>query len=212
MNFLDNPILAALAVLSTLVFILSIRSFLTILPSLLQCLDRWKTNLEIEDSHQLARSRNLIAAELFIPACMISCFYSLYSPDFFEKLSPVFQVLVTAGVMIAYFLLRTFLNWQLEMHNYGGKEFSAANRSFYSYFITLFIVVFLTGAILRTIIPDEGSVKRILLWIIGVYYVFFLYRKGQIFASVCNPFITFLYLCGLEILPTGTLVLSAALL
>ena len=67
MNAFDTPIISGLAVLSTLVFLFNIRSFTRILPALVRCLVRWKSNLELENSLQLSRSRNLVATLLFIP-------------------------------------------------------------------------------------------------------------------------------------------------
>ena len=58
---------------------------------------------------------------------------------------------------------------------------------------------------------DREVVKAILLWETALTYIVYIYRRGQIFAYVCNPFSTFLYLCSLELIPTSALVLSAKL-
>ena len=66
-NFFDNPVFCGLAVVLTLLFMLNLKSFLKIAPSLWDCVVRWKGNLDLEDSIQLSRSRNWIAAILFVP-------------------------------------------------------------------------------------------------------------------------------------------------
>lgn len=208
----DSPVIAGLAVLSTLLFLLNMRSFLKILPALGDCLNRWKGNVELEDSLQLARSRNLVTAILFIPFCLLIHRYSLYDPRFLGQVPPLWRFPVVAAVFLAYLLLRGYLNWQLELHDHGRQVFTAANRSFFNYAILLLLLLLVVGTATDLFMEDRTLARHILLGVSGLWYLFFLYRRGQIFASVCNPFTTFLYLCGLEILPTGALAASAVML
>ena len=212
MDLFDNPVFCGLAVFFTLLFLLNLRSLLKVAPSLADCVMRWKGSLDLEDSIQLSRSRNWIAAILFIPFCMVIYSHDLYLPDIIRNLSPILRLAVVTGAMVAYLLLRAFLNWQLEMHHYRTKTFTAANRSFYNYAIILFFLVFFIGGLTRVLSGDAALTRRVLTWTIALSYLFFIIRRGQIFASACNPFTTFLYLCSLELLPTATLVLSARLL
>lgn len=212
MGTIDNPVFCGLAVFFTLLFLLNLKSLLKIFPSLWDCVVRWKGNLDLENSIQLSRSRNWIAAILFVPFCMLVYFYGMYTPDFIGDLPPYFRLAAVTGVMLVYLLLRTFLNWQLEMHNYGTSVFTAANRSFYNYCIILFFLLFITGGILTAFSRSEDTIKTVLLCETGLTYLIYIYRRGQIFSSYCNPFSTFLYLCSLELLPTAALVISANLL
>lgn len=209
---MDDPVFCGLAVIFTLLFLLSVGSFFKILPSLGDCVLRWKGNLDLEDSLQLSGSRNWMAAVLFIPACMVAYSNGLYHPDYLDSLEPALGLAALAGTALAYLLLRFFLNWQLEMGSYRTKTFAAANHSFYNYVIILFLILFPTGALLNATIGDKELTRSVLTYITAVTYIFHIFRRGQIFASVCNPFTTFLYLCGLELLPTAALVLSARLL
>ncbi len=211
MDTFSNPVFCALAVFFTVLFLLNLRSFLKIVPSLWDCVIRWKGNISLEDSIQLARSRSWIAAILFVPFCLVVYSYDLYSPAFLDGMSPTLRLAVVSGVLVAYLLIRAFLNWQLEMHRFGTPAFSAANRSFYNYCIILFFLIFASGAILRALGCEESLLRSVLLWEITLSYVIYCFRRGQIFASVCNPFSTFLYLCSLELIPTCALVLSAKL-
>jgi len=212
MGTIDNPVFCGLAVFFTLLFLLNLKSLLKIFPSLWDCVVRWKGNLDLENSIQLSRSRNWIAAILFVPFCMLVYSYGMYTPDFIGDLPPYFRLAAVTGVMLVYLLLRTFLNWQLEMHNYGTSVFTAANRSFYNYCIILFFLLFITGGILTAFSRAEVTIKTVLLCETGLTYLIYIYRRGQIFSSYCNPFSTFLYLCSLELLPTAALVISANLL
>ncbi len=132
MDLFDNPIFCGLAVLFTVLFLLNMRSFLKIVPSLWDCVIRWKGSLDLEDSIQLSRSRNWIAAILFVPFCMVIYSNGLYEPDLAQGLQSPLRLAVVTGAMACYMLLRSFLNWQLEMHNYRTKTFTAANHSFYN--------------------------------------------------------------------------------
>ena len=212
MDLFNNPVFCSLAVFFTLLFLLNMRSMLKITPSLWDCVLRWKGNLDLEDSIQLSRSRNWIAAILFIPMCMVVYSNGLYTPDLIKDLPELPRLGAVCAVMLIYLLLRTYLNWQLEMHNFRSKTFTAANRSFYNYAIILFFLLFLAGALLKAFSCDERLTRTVLVWIMAISYLFYIIRRGQIFSSSCNPFTTFLYLCSLELLPTAALVLSARLL
>ena len=209
---IDDPVFCGLAVIFTFIFLLSVGSFFKIIPSLGDCVMRWKGNLDLEDSLQLSGSRNWMVMVLFVPLCMVVYSHGLYQPDYMESLPPALGLAATCGTMLAYLVLRSFLNWQLEMDAYRSKTFTAANRSFYNYLILLFLIVFPIGAAFKVLIGNEYVTRTVILYITAFTYLFHIIRRGQIFASVCNPFTTFLYLCGLELLPTAVLVLSAKLL
>ena len=55
---IDDPVFCGLAVIFTFIFLLSVGSFFKIIPSLGDCVMRWKGNLDLEDSLQLSGSRN----------------------------------------------------------------------------------------------------------------------------------------------------------
>ena len=208
----EDPILCGLAVIFTFIFLLCVRSFFKIIPSLGDCIMRWKGNLDLEDSLQLSGSRDLTAVVLFVPTCLVAYSHNLYNPDYMSGLPPAIGFAALCGSMLAYILLRAFLNWQLEMGAYKSKTFTAANSAFYNFTIILFLIMLPIGGIFRVLTGNEDLTRLVILHIIAVTYLIYVFRRGQIFASACNPFTTFLYLCGLELLPTTVLVLSAKLL
>jgi hypothetical protein len=53
---------------------------------------------------------------------------------------------------------------------------------------------------------EEATIRRCLYIALAIVYAVFLWIKGEILNSFCNPLTTFLYLCALEILPTGLLI------
>ena len=208
----DNPLFAGLAVFFTLCFIIGLRSFHNICPYLFSSVFRWKYAIELEDSLQLSRSRNHIALILAIPVCMVAYSYSLYDPDIFKDLSPFLKLLATCAVILTQIPIRAFLNWQFTPGGSRPKAFQAAGGLIYNYVILLFFLLFASGAALTALTGDQALVRKILLWLTGISYCLFVIRKGQILRSACNPFVTILYLCGLELLPSAILVIPGMLL
>ena len=173
-TFSEGPIFAATAVVATVLFLIFLGTFLRLMPALMNGVIRWKGNLELEDSLQLSKSRNIIAAILYIPLVMIFYLFGIFRPAFVDNVPTLWQFPLVVGIFLFYLLLRFFLNWQLELQNYSSKTFTAANNCFFNFF--------------------------------------HLYRRGQIFASACRPLTTILYLCTLEIIPTGMMVITTTML
>ena len=67
------------------------------------------------------------------------------------------------------------------------------------------------GGVLSFVGTDTEVIKTAMIWISAFTYALFLLRKTQIFSSSCNFFSAFLYLCALEIIPTGILVVPAVI-
>jgi hypothetical protein len=59
---------------------------------------------------------------------------------------------------------------------------------------------------------DDATIKTVSFYILAAFYAIFIVRKHQFLLSGCNPFATFLYLCTLEILPTGILIATDIIL
>ena len=59
---------------------------------------------------------------------------------------------------------------------------------------------------------NDLTVKTVILAETAFIYLVYLIRKSQILSMVCGPLQVFLYLCALEVLPTGLLVASALFL
>ena len=87
-----------------------------------------------------------------------------------------------------------------------------AYRAGYTFFILLMMLLLATVGILYLAGVDDLVISRFLLVETGIVYLIYVLRRGQILSVSCNPLTTFLYLCGLELLPTGLLVASAVFL
>ena len=62
---------------------------------------------------------------------------------------------------------------------------------------------------MKSVSTENDLIRKILLYEMAVVFTLFMIRRTQILSNACNQFTAFLYLCGLEILPAGLLVVSA---
>lgn len=208
----EDPIFAAAAVVSAILFLASLGTFFRVMPSVLGSMTRWKANLEIEDSLQFSKSRNIIAAVLFVPLVMIFYNFGIFHPAFLDSVPKLWRFPLVVAIFTFYLVLRSFLNWQLELQNYSSNTFTAANNSFYNFTIILFLTLFVSMMLLKPFQIGDDALRVVLTVIFFISYAFYIYRRGQIFASACGPLPTFLYLCTLEIIPTGMMVITATML
>lgn len=200
-----------LVVASILLFLLILRSFLTVLPYLRDTVLRARGSAALENSVKVSRDRNLVAAVFLLPAVLLIYRYRLYDPSFLQGVGPDIRLLVIAGVFFGYLLLRYLLSrWARPRRRYD--DYQMAYRAGYTFFILLMMLALATVGILYLAGVDDLIINRFLLIESGVIYLIYLLRRGQILSLSCNPLTTFLYLCGLELLPTALLVVSAVIL
>ncbi len=198
-----------LVLFSFLTMLLLLRNLVNIMPSLLACLIRGKESLNLEVSVKLRRDRNIIALAMIVPFCLTAYRYRLYFPGFLDGFSQNAYLGMCFVVFLAYVCLRVVTTWLFRPKRMPDKTYVAADKVSYSFFIIYASVLLAMGAALGLMdMPDEG-VRRAMLWVSAAIYALFLIRKMQIFAISCSIFAAFLYLCALEMIPTGILVVSA---
>lgn len=198
-----------------LVFVVSaiflLRSFLELLPYLWDTFFRARGSFYLENSVRVSHDRNLIALSFLTPAVLIMNRYHLYEADFLQQIPPQWHIPVLAGVLAAYLLLRRILfAWMKPRRKWDFYVLS--HKAGYTYFILLMILLLATVGILSLTSYNNLEARPLIYGIILAVYCIYLLRRSQILSLGCNRFRTFLYLCGLEFLPTGILVLSAIFL
>mgnify|MGYP002870013412 FL=1 len=208
----DTPVNSILTAVFILIFLLNLRNFLDILPSIARCFTRWKENLNIDGSVQLARDRNIVAAILVVPFCLIVDRFGIWSPSLLEDLPHWAGSLPVIGIALAYMIISHLLVLALKPKRSHEDTYLSMHRSSLNWFIILCIITFITVAALSLSGSAPDTIKRVFLIETAVVYLLFILSKLQISLSFCNPLSTFLYLCTLEILPTGLLIASAILL
>lgn len=204
-DVLSNRI-AIIAVLILLV--LEIQDIIRVFPSLLRCVPLWKGNLELEHSVSQARTRNTVSLVMGLLFCIVADRYSLCNPSFRAVAGPGWQLAVTAGLLAGTALLRR-LFYLVSPFRSKTSEFACTVRhTFYNYFILFAALALLVCVALGAVRASDGAVRITLYVAAGLVYFLQLVRTGQILRSRYGLFATFLYLCALEILPIGILILT----
>jgi hypothetical protein len=198
-----------LVLISFLFCILPLRRFVGIFPSLIACIVRWKESVNLDASVKLSRDRDIMAIAMVMPFCLTAAKFALYSPLWLGKFGADGKLGITIGVIIAYILLRKGLEHILRPKKMNQKTYRTACKSSHTFFIILTLMLMVMGGVMSFVNVASMDIKNAMLWLSGATYTVFLLRKTQIFASSCSFFSGFLYLCALEILPTGALVASA---
>ena len=200
-----------LVVVSVLLCILVLGRFLGLFPYLADSLSRLRGCFALEGSIRVRQDRNLVALALVIPAILLVWRYRLYNPDIISGLEPDIRLCAVAFALVAFFLFRHLMYLVLRPRQ-GTENFRDAHRVAYTYFIILMILLLAIVGILALTHLDEGIVRWVLYGVSAFIYLLFLRRAQQILSLSCNPFRTFLYLCGLEILPLSLLIVSGIVL
>ena len=198
-----------LALFAFLVVLLLLRRLLNIFPSLLACLIRGKESLNLEASVKLSRDRDALALAMIVPFCLVVLRYRLYSPGFLEGFSENAVTGIYFAVFFVYMFLRLLMAWLFRPRKMQQKTYKAALKASSSFFIIGTLILLATGGLLDLFNVPEIDVRSAMLWVSALIYAVFLLRKTQIFSSSCSVFVAFLYLCALEMIPTGILVVSA---
>ncbi|MBR2063982.1 MAG: DUF4271 domain-containing protein [Bacteroidales bacterium] len=201
-----------LAIISTLIMITLLKRLVNIFPSLIACMVRWKESVNLEASVKNSLDRDMLAAACIIPFCIVVEKFRLYDPSFVDGMSENIRLLIIIGVFLAYCSIRIMMSAIVKTHKATGKSAKTAERSSFTFFIILSLILILTGWGLSFLKVDTTVIRSAMLWISGIIYALSLLRKTQIFVSGCSFFTAFLYLCALEIFPTGALVASALIL
>ena len=200
-----------LTLISFFIILLTLNTLTGVFPSLVACLVRWKESVNLDASVQLSRDRDLMSATLVIPFCLAAYKYGLYSPAWMGDLGFNARLGATIGIFVFYILTRTLLEHWMRPGKMNPKTYRTACRSSFTFFSILTLLLLSTGGIMSFADAHPGTIKNAMLCISAAIYTLHLVRKFQIFISSCSFFAGFLYLCALEILPTGILVISAVI-
>ena len=193
------------------VVLLLLRRMVNILPSLLACLIRGKENLNLEASVKLSRDRNLMAMAMALPFCLTAFHYRLYNPGWLEGMPENSVLGVYFAVFITYGLLRLVVKSLFRPQKMPKNIYNTAYKAAFNFFIIGTILLLAVAAVSSVLDLPETDARSAMLWVSALIYTLFLLRKTQIFSTSCSVFAGFLYLCALEIIPTGILLVSAVI-
>ncbi len=204
-----------LVVVAAVLAVLVLRDYVRLVPLLAGCLLRERGNVEIEHSVSQARNRNRCSmAGLFI-LCLLGSRYNLYPAGFMQRIPVSWHTGVLAGVMAAFLLLRKMLSVlsdPLTRKKLDSEMRGAVHHALYNYFLVMLPVILVSTALFWIFRAQDGPIRYSIWAELIVCLVFAWFRTGQILRSRYSVLQTFLYLCGLELLPVAALVACAVFL
>lgn len=204
-EYLTNRIAVILALVLLLV---ELQDIIRLFPALLRCVPLWKGNMELEHSVSMARTRNTVALVLALLLSIVIDRFALLNPSWRALVPPAWQLGVTIGLIAAYAIVRR-LFYLISPFRSKTAEFACTVRhTLYNYFILFAVLAVVTGVLLGAFKVPDGTVRAILWTEVALAGFLSLLRTGQILRSRYGVFATILYLCALEILPVGLLILT----
>jgi hypothetical protein len=198
-----------LVLFSFLIVLLLLRRLVNIMPSLMACMIRGKESLNLEASVKLSLDRDALALAMIIPFCLVAFRYKLYFPGFIEEMTDDSVLGIYFGVFAVYIFLRFLMTWLFRPQKLPKKTYVAADKASRSFFIVYTLMLLAMGGVFGLADVQDSISRDAMLWVSAFMYLLFLLRKTQIFSTSCSVFAGFLYLCALEMIPTGILVVSA---
>lgn len=208
----DLTVNSTLVIAATLLFLLNIRNFLHIFPSLLDCLSRWKGCIKIDASIKLSHERNVTTLLCILPFCLMLDRYDIAKPSFIAAWPDVWQAPAMIGFIIAWILIRELCFGLCALRAQRLETFRSTRTCAMDFFIPMTILMLIFVGFFGLIGCKDGTARHILDYLCAFLYLVMLVRKSQILKSYCNPFKTFLYLCALEFVPTGILIAAVVLI
>ena len=205
-DFIVNRLSALVAVLLWLVIMMD---YLRMLPQIWDCLSRWKGNISLEHSISQARTRNVLAMACALPFLLMADRFRMFDPDFWHFIPANLSLAATAGVLMAFLLIRRTLYAFIRRGKMSSEEYSALRHTLFNHFIIMVPLMLLAVGIMTLANVPDSTVRTVLLVMCLILWLGSFLRSGQILASRCTGFSTILYLCALEILPVGIMIFAS---
>ena len=195
-----------LLVLSLVLILYHFLDLFRLTPPLLYTYSRSRGAEALENSMGTARVRNGIALRLMLPFCLVLDRFHVLRPAFVDTFPAGWSAPATIGLVLAFLLLRGLCYLFFRAGRLGKKAAHTLWNNLYNYLmLALPILLLLAAAVLSFQVPEETS-RALVRWALIGIWAFYIWRTGQIIHAYCSGFSTFLYLCGLEILPATVLV------
>lgn len=194
--------LEILLVVTCMVALMCLSSMVDSFQPLLASIFKWKEADLAGNSMKLRIARRRTSLGLVLPFVLVASRYGLLTCGD----EPLGTILITGTVFSAYLLLRLVIRLFAGIRGKASRGWYGAVSCHYGYFAILTAVMLVSAAILTPAGVSDTVVREVLLWEIGGLYLLNLVRKLQILVHYNGFFGGILYLCTLEILPSGTLL------
>ncbi len=195
-------------VAALVLMVVALRDIILIFPALLRCIPFWKGNKDVEHSVSFSRTRNSVALVCGIMFCIVADRYQLIDPSWRAAVPRQAGLALTAAVLAGFVLLREFFYMLSPLRSRSAEYSCTVRNAFYNYFILFALAAFASVLLMEAFRLPQTTVKVVLLIEAGIFYLLDISRTAQIFSSRYGLFPTILYLCALELLPTGILIFT----
>ncbi len=192
----ENGVNVTLLFVCIALIIIFLRDFFILWNPILRCLALAKPNTELEYNIQLARTRNRVAIICSLLLLLICDRFSLLASSLW------LSAVIIAGYILIHSLMASILSWR-RVPQYNK---SASQHIVFTYGIVLSVLMALTSAIWLIARWSEELMRLILVIEAGAVFLLLLLRQWQILRLSYRPFLSFLYLCSLELVPAAALV------
>lgn len=203
---MPDVVIEILILASVLIFLLCLQDISEIFPFLLRGGSSWKECRNIELLPKLRFNRAYACLSVLLPLTLIIWYFELFPPA--TCFPEPYNLLSCAGVLFAYFIIRIVFR-VIFRGRVPSNIWQPARRiplTFFAFGGFLTIAVSLICLVCGFSI---GTSRKVILYCISAVYLLCIFRKTQFLTINCGYFKGFLYLCTLELLPTGLLVFSA---
>lgn len=206
----------AVSVLLVLLRLGDLQSIATMLPA---SFVKWKECISLYNAVSLNRSKNNVARAMILPFVLFCTRHGLYPPvtHWTEELCgtasdrPFVATLITAGVFAAYLILRELCVLCFKGRSVEKSRMSCARNCVYTFFISAVILLLAASETCSLLSVSQAVTRNVALAVLAFVYGICILRKTQIFTYYSGYLAGILYLCTLEILPTGLLIVSGFL-
>lgn len=195
-----------LTVISIALMILAIRSIFRLTSHLLYAYDRVRGAEALEHSLGTARIRNLLSLAFLLPFSLVLDRFAVLRPAFWDAIPSAWSAPATLGLVVIFVFVRALFHVIFRPRRANREITATLQHNLYNYLPLLLPLMLLTTAVVLLTGLDEGLGRTLLRGELAVVWGFATLRSGQILHTQCSGFSTFLYLCGLEILPAALLV------
>jgi len=205
-----NDILAnrIAVILAIVLLLIEISDILVLIPHLFRCLPYWKGNMELEHSVSVSRTRNTVAIVVAVLFCVAADAFSVFNPSWRAMVPPEYGLLLTMAIFAGFVVLRGLFYLISPLRSRTAEFACTVRHTFFNYFILFALLAVLTSVLMAAFGVGVRAGRIVLIAEAAVVYLFDILRTSQILSSRYGVFATFLYLCALEFLPAGILIVT----
>ena len=200
--WIEQPVNGLLVLAEAVVILFFLRDILFIMPPSLACFQKWQRVVSVEHNIPWARTRDRVALCLF-PAYVLMIQWSGIWPE---------DLWWAAIGLVGYDWLRRMLYYLVPHRRVSDEYWQACRNTPAVFSIPLAFLWMASMAVLLVCGAVESASGAVLLAELACFLMISLVRQAEILSHRVGAFQSFLYLCGLEIVPVTGLIVVVLLL